>query len=220
MLLKAINSAILRLMKLVPLRKAIEALGLSKDTLRKYADNGVIKSIRNPAGQRLFDLDSFTGTITKQTTIAYARVSSAGQKADLERQAAFLSEFSTEIVKDVGSGLNYKRKGLRTILERAVRGERIKLVVAHRDRIARFGWELITFVIEKSGGEVVVLDKDVGSTETELTKDLLHILHVFSCRMYGQRKYKATEVKENPYLSHYATEDLVEEMVRRLKKSL
>lgn len=207
-------------MKLVPLRKAIEALGLSKDTLRKYADTGVIKSVRNPAGQRLFDLDSFTGTITKQTIVAYARVSSAGQKPDLERQAEFLSEFAEEVVKDVASGLNYKRKGLRAILERAIQGERIKLVVAHRDRLARFGWELITFVIEKSGGEVVVLDKDVGSAENELTKDLLHILHVFSCRMYGQRKYKASEVKENPYLSHYATEDLVAEVVRRLKEGL
>jgi predicted site-specific integrase-resolvase len=210
-------------MKLVPLRKAIEALGLSKDTLRKYADTGVIKSVRTPAGQRLFDLDSFAGTITKQTTVAYARVSSAGQKPDLERQAAFLSEFAEEVVKDVASGLNYKRKGLRAILERAIQGERIKLVVAHRDRLARFGWELITFVIEKSGGEVVVLDKDVGSAENELTKDLLHILHilhVFSCRMYGQRKYKASEVKENPYLSHYATEDLVAEVVRRLKEGL
>ena len=106
-------------------------------------------------------------------------------------------------------------------MERALHGDRIKLVVAHRDRLARFGWELITFIIEKSGGEIVVLDADVGSADDELTQDLLHILHVFSCRMYGRRKYgKASASKENPYLSHAGTEELIAEVVRRLKEDV
>lgn len=215
------ENAIICFMKLIPLRKAKEALGLSDRTLRKYADQGIIKSVRNPAGQRLFDVDSFTGKVTKQTSVGYARVSSAGQKPDLERQADFLAEYVTEIVRDVGSGLNYKRKGLRAILERAIRGERIKLVVAHRDRIARFGWEIIDFVIRQSGGELVVLDKDVGNAESELTKDLLHILHVFSCRMYGRRKYRDNNRSlKDSYLSQYPAEELAQALVRRLQKDL
>jgi predicted site-specific integrase-resolvase len=103
----------------------------------------------------------------------------------------------TEIVKDIGSGLNFKRKGLtcaelvesKAILERAMRGDRIKLVVAHRDRLAQFGFDLIKYIIERNGGELVVLDQGTHSPE-ELTKDLLNILHVFSCRMPGLRNYK------------------------------
>ncbi|QBQ56015.1 IS607 family transposase [Nitrosococcus wardiae] len=129
---------------------------------------------------------SFTGQLTKQTAVAYARVSSKGQKPDLERQVEYLSEYASEVVRDVGNGLNYKRKGLRAFLERAVCGERLKIVVASRDRIARFGWELVDFIVQKPGGEIVVLDQRVGSAEEELTQDLLHILHVFSCRMYGR----------------------------------
>jgi len=207
-------------MKLVPLRKAVQMLGLSKNTLRKYADQGIIHVIRTPSGQRLFDLDSFTGTVTKQTAVAYARVSSKGQKPDLERQVEYLSEYASEVIRDVGSGLNYKRKGLRALLERALRGERLKVVAASRDRIARFGWELVDFIIQKSGGEIVVLDQRVGSAEEELTQDLLHILHVFSCRMYGRRKYKNPQSEEDPSLSHYSAEALAQALVRRLEKDL
>jgi putative resolvase len=86
------------------LRKAREVLGLSAGTLRQYADQGIIKAIRNPAGQRLFEVDSFTGKVSTQTAIGYARVNSAGQKPDLERQADFLSPYCTEVIRDVGSG--------------------------------------------------------------------------------------------------------------------
>jgi predicted site-specific integrase-resolvase len=95
-----------------------------------------------------------------------------------------------EVVKDVGSGLNFKRKGLNALLERALRGDRIELVVAHRDRLARFGFDLIQKIIERSGGRIVVFEQTLLSPEAELTQDLLNILHVFSCRMHGLRHYK------------------------------
>jgi predicted site-specific integrase-resolvase len=95
-----------------------------------------------------------------------------------------------EIIKDIGSGLNFKRKGLKAILERAMHGTRIQLVVAHRDRLARFGSELIQQVIESNGGQLVVLRESSLSPEEELTKDLLNIIHVFSYRMPGLRHYK------------------------------
>jgi predicted site-specific integrase-resolvase len=94
-------------------------------------------------------------------------VSSAGQRPDLERQANTLAEYTTEVIRDVGSGLNYKRKGLQALLERAIRGDRIQRVVAHRDHLARFGWEIIDFVIRQSGGEVVVLNQEVPKTSLQ-----------------------------------------------------
>lgn len=97
---------------------------------------------------------------------------------------------SAEVITDVGSGINYNRKGVKTILERLLRGDQFTLVVAHRDRLARFGTELIEFLIKSNGGELMVLNEDLSKPEQKLTEDLLSILHVFSCRMHGSRKYK------------------------------
>ena len=96
-----------------------------------------------------------------------------------------------EVVKDIGSGLNYKRKGLKTLLERAMRGDKLKVVVAHRDRLCRFGFELIEHIIKLAGSEIVVLKESSLSPEQELTTDLLSNIHVFSCRLYGLRNYKS-----------------------------
>jgi predicted site-specific integrase-resolvase len=95
-----------------------------------------------------------------------------------------------EIITDIGSGLNFKRKGLLALLESAITGDCITLVVAHKDRLARFGFDLIKHIIERNGGKIVVQDSLVFSPEQELTKDLLNIIHVFSCRMHGLRQYK------------------------------
>jgi len=103
------------------------------------------------------------------------------------------------IVKDIGSGINFKRKGLKAILESAISGNKLKIISAHRDRLARFGFDLIRWIIEKSGGEVVVLNQNNLSPEAELTQDLLTILHVFSCRMHGLRSYKNKIAKDFSY---------------------
>ncbi len=106
---------------------------------------------------------------------------------------------------DFGSDINFKRKGLRTLLERILRGDKLRIVVAHRDRLARFGGEVIQFLVEQNGGEVVVLNETVyGSPEEELTADLLAILHVFSCRMSGLRRYR-DQIKEDRNLSDSGT---------------
>ena len=132
-------------------------------------------------------LDEQTGTTL--TTIGYCRVSGRGQRDDLESQVRYVqSHYSeAEIIQDFGSDINFKRKGLRTLLERVLRGDKLRVIVAHRDRLVRFGGEVIQFLVEQNGGEVVVLDKNVHSPEQELTEDLLEILHVFSRRMYGLR---------------------------------
>lgn len=186
-------------MAYIPLRKAVEFLGLHANTLRKYADEGKIKSIKNEAGQRLYDVESYQRDATDTATICYCRVSSAKQQDDLLRQVEFMQERypDAEIVKDIGSGLNFKRKGLQALLVRLLRGDQLTIVVACRDRLCRFGFELFEFMAEQNGGRVLVLDKTVHCPETELTADLLSILHVFSCRMHGLRSY-SQKIKEDP----------------------
>ena len=116
------------------------------------------------------------------------------------------SKFPTAaIIKDYGSGINFKRKGLQAILERVMRGDKYRIIAAHRDRLAQFGGEIIQFLVEQNGGEVVVLDQTVHSPEEGLTADLLAILHLFSCRMYGLRQYR-DQIQEDSNLTNKCTE--------------
>jgi predicted site-specific integrase-resolvase len=188
-------------MAYIPLRKAVDFLGLHPNTLRKYADSGKIKSIKNEAGQRLYDVESYRIDATQSAIVCYCRVSSVKQRDDLARQVEFMrSQYpQAEIVQDIGSGLNFKRRGVQTLLVRFMRGDKLTLIVACRDRLCRFGFELFEFMAEQNGGSIVVLDRAVHSPESELTADLLAILHVFSCRMHGLRSY-SKKIKEDPNL--------------------
>ena len=191
-------------------RETSEILGISIDRLRRLAENGTISTIRTPGGQRRYDVQGYIDaqTETTLTTIGYCRVSGKSQSDDLASQVAYLQKHypESEIIKDFGSGINFKRKGLRTLLERILRGDKLRIVVAHRDRLARFGGEVIQFLVEQNGGEVVVLDETVYSPEEELTvSDLLAILHVFSCRMSGLRRYR-DQIKADRNLSNNRTE--------------
>jgi len=111
-------------MRFLPLRSAREALGLCSNTLRKYADEGQIKSIRTASGQRRFDVDSYIGESKRSAVVCYTRVSSPKQKDDLARQVCFMREKfpQAEIIQDVGSGLNFTRKGFRALLDRLAQG--------------------------------------------------------------------------------------------------
>ncbi|MEC4819123.1 MAG: IS607 family transposase [Scytonema sp. PMC 1069.18] len=197
-------------MAYIPLRKAVEFLGLHPNTLRKYADEGKIKSIKNSAGQRLYDVESYSkaGDSTRSAVICYCRVSSSKQRDDLDRQVVYMQSLypTAEIIRDVGSGINFKRKGLQSLLDKLMRGDKFTLVVACRGRLARFGFELFQYMVEQNGGQIVVLDKTVHCPESELTQDLLSILHVFSCRMHGLRKY-SKKIKEDLSLSNSGTEN-------------
>lgn len=170
-----------------------EILGVHPNTLRRYAKEGKIKHEVLPSGQRRYDVESFINpNVLSNYEVVYCRVSSHKQTDDLYRQVCMMKELypSAEVITDVGSGINYNRKGVKTILERLLRGDQFTLVVAHRDRLARFGTELIEFLIKSNGGELMVLNEDLSKPEQKLTEDLLSILHVFSCRMHGSRKYK------------------------------
>ena len=125
-------------------------------------------------------------------TICYCRVSSPKQRDDLQRQVVFMRERypDARVVTDVGGGLNFQRKGLVALLERLHRGDKLRIVVAHRDRLARFGFDLIRWMAEQNGGEIVVLGGTDYSPQQELTEDILAILHTFSCRLHGLRRYR------------------------------
>jgi predicted site-specific integrase-resolvase len=125
--------------------------------------------------------------------------SSAKQKDDLARQVEFMRQrySDSEIIQDIGSGLNFKRKGLQTLLVRFMRQDQLTVVVTCRDRLCRFGFELFEFMAKQNGGEIVVLSNPVHASESELTADLLAILHVFSCQMHSLRSY-SQKIKEDP----------------------
>ena len=176
-----------------PSRRAAERLGLHPQTLRRYARQGKIPYYRNAGGQRLYNADAFLRGIATPSVVCYCRVSSPKQRGDLQRQAAQMRDLypDAQVVTDVAGGLNWKRQGLLSILERLHRGDKLTLVVAHRDRLARFGFELIEWLVQQNGGSVLVLNQPDASPESELTEDLLAILHTFSCRMHGLRHYRA-----------------------------
>ena len=167
--------------------------------------NGTVKCERTPRGYRLFDTESLLSIGKRQTTqgatICYCRVSSTKQKEDLARQVAYMYSLfpQAQIIQDIGSGLNYKRKGLRAILERLMQGDQLTIVVANTDRLTRFGFELMEYLVSVNGGKILVLDQPKSSPPSELTADLLSIIHVFSCRVHGLRKY-SKKIQEDPDL--------------------
>ena len=187
----------------VPARVATAKLGVTLRTLLRWDEAGKIKTIKTPNGQRRYDLDSVIPVRqSDQPTILYARVSSHSQKPDLERQIQFLvTQYpDCEVVKDIGSGLNFKRKGLLALLERILSGDVGMVVVANKDRLCRFGFDLIAWIAKRSNCEILVLNNSVLSPEREMLEDVLAIIHVFSCKLYGLRKYKQ-KIKEDPDLS-------------------
>lgn len=193
-------------MGFVSSKKARQILGVSGNTLRTWAAKGKIRFLRTESGYRRYDVSSVMPEVDKRR-VCYCRVFSAKQKDDLERQKSFMQERypEHEIVIDIGSGLNFKRRGMRTLLESCVRGDVKEIVVAHRDRLARFGNELFEVVLSVHGGKLLVLEEQSLSPEDELTRDLLSIIHVFSCRLHGLRKY-GSKIKKDQNLSNGGTE--------------
>lgn len=194
-------------------RRACQELGIHENTLRSWANAGKIDHIRTGSGQRRYDVDSYLRGRGVSSTVCYCRVSSSKQKDDLARQVLFMRERfpEAEIIEDCGSGLNFKRRGLRSLLERSMRGDKLKVVVAHRDRLCRFGFDLIRYVVEFSGGEILVLDNPKESSNKELVDDILAIVHVFSCRINGSRSYQN---KKKQGESNTSTEEAVQELDR------
>ena len=192
----------------VPSRKACLELGVHANTLRRWADEGKIRYIRTAGGKRLYDCSSIEQSSSTKKNYCYCRVSSSKQKDDLERQVQFMSErFQNHtILKDVGSGLNFKRKQLLFLLEECAMGRVGEVVVAYRDRLCRFGFELLEWFFSKNSVKLVVLEQQEFSPQQELVADLLSVITVFSCRVHGLRKYR-DKVKEDSSLPDSGTEE-------------
>ena len=132
-----------------------------------------------------------------RVSYCYCRVSSSKQKKDLQRQkqAFKVSHPNHVILSDIGSGLNYKRKQYLFLVDQILSGRVQEVVIAHRDRLARFSFELFEWLCQRSGTELLVLDQQKHSSEREFSEDLLSIIHVFSCRHHGMRRYKTSSKK-------------------------
>ena len=186
----------------VSIGEAAQILGVSVSTLRRWDKEGKINSTRTQGNQRRYDLRSLLSNgardlIDQRTTIAYARVSSHDQKDDLERQKQVLELYccsqgwTFEIVSDLGSGMNYYKKGLKRLLSNIINDKVGRLVLTHKDRLLRFGAELVFALCEARRVEVVILNQgEDTSFEEDLAKDVLEIITVFSARLYGSRSRK------------------------------
>lgn len=199
-------------------KEATKILQITAKTLHIWDKEGKIRTIRTPSNIRRYnniDVQNIIGcnksTVEKEK-ICYARVSSRKQIDDLKRQKDFFRQkYPTyNLVTDVGSGINWKRKGLKTLLDRSMQGNISEIVVAHRDRLCRFAFELLEWIFERNGVKLVVLDEEKDhSTDKELTDDILSIIHIYSCRKMGRRRYKN---KKNKIISGSGTKETDETM--------
>lgn len=181
-----------------------EKIGVSVSTLQRWDRTDVLKSRRTPTNQRYYtdeDLNRVLNleqeTKSKRKNVGYCRVSTQGQKKNLENQQEFVSIYSLnhgvildEIYTDIGSGLNYKRKNWNKLLKQIENNEIDKIYITYKDRFVRFGYEWFEEFCASYGTEIIVLNQKQTSPEEELTEDLLSILHVFSERNNDLSKYK------------------------------
>ena len=181
--------------KYVTPKEAAQHYGVSVSTLRRWDREGKLDSIRTEGNQRRFCVEGEKPQ--GKPIVCYARVSTHSQRDDLDRQAEFLrSKYpNAEIVSEVGSGLNFKRRKFIKILERIYSSDISSFVVAYPDRAVRFGFPLLEWLCQQGGVKLVVLNERKLSPEQELVEDILSILHCFSARLYGLRKYQKQVTK-------------------------
>jgi putative resolvase len=184
--------------------EAAKLKGVSISTLRRWEAEGKLMPERTANGHRRYELSQLLGIKSELSyTIGYCRVSSHDQKEDLARQKQVLELFCAssgwqfEIIEDLGSGLNYSKKGLKRLIRLIVDSKVERLVLTHKDRLLRFGSELIFSLCEHFGTEVVVINRTEDSTfEEDLATDVLEIITVFSARLYGSRSHKNKKIVE------------------------
>ncbi len=181
-------------------KEASKILGVHWQTLRNWDANGTIETIRTPGGKRLYNVNKYLLENNKleivnniRKKVCYCRVSTLGQKSDLIHQIELMKNKypNYEIIQDISSGLNFNRPGLNKIIQMAINKEIEEVVIMYKDRLARFGFELIENIIKmSSNGKITILNDIDDTPEEELTKDLVSIINVFSAKLNGMRKYK------------------------------
>jgi putative resolvase len=191
--------------KLVKIGEAAALIGSTPATLRKWEETGeLLPARKTKGGTRYYAVaDLLALGDTDAPTVCYARVSSHDQKSDLDRQHEMLETYCaakgwrSEVIRDLGSGMNYRKKGLQQLLDMILRRKMRRLVITHKDRLLRFGSELIFALCELQGIEIVIIHKgDQPTFEEELAQDVLEIITVFSARLYGARSKKNRKLIE------------------------
>jgi DNA binding domain, excisionase family len=185
--------------RLYTLKEACLLLGLHPRTIQKWDKQGKIRVVRTPGGRRRIpesEIRRLQGEKGIRSVIGYARVSSNTQKDDLERQVEYLRQRGVrEVVTDIGSGLNEKRRGFLRLLDRVLHNEVDKVVVLYEDRLTRFGFDTLKKVFEAHGTTIEVLNQtDAKPPQQELVEDLITIISHFSGKLYGMRSHKQKEV--------------------------
>ena len=186
-----------------------ELLGVSVKTLQRWDRDGILKANRTPTDRRYYTYDQylqFKGIQTEndiRDIVIYARVSTRNQKDDLQNQVEFLKQFCNakgiivnQCVEDFGSGLNYNRKKWNKLLDEVMANKIKTIVISNKDRFIRFGYDWFEKFCEKFNTKIIIVNNETLSPNEELVQDIISILHVFSCRLYGLRKYK-NQIKED-----------------------
>ncbi|MBF0118628.1 MAG: IS607 family transposase [Desulfobacterales bacterium] len=192
--------------RFIKVGEAAQTLGVSIQTLRRWEESKqLVPDKKTKGGTRYYDKNKLLGFKKQESevTIGYARVSSHDQKKDLQTQKEMLEAFcisngwTYEIIDDLGSGMNYNKKGLKRLIDLILDYKITRLVLTHKDRLLRFGAELIFTLCELRQVEVVIINKSEDTSfEEELASDVLEIITVFSARLYGSRSHKNKKLKE------------------------
>ena len=191
---------------MLSIKEASEFLGVSIDTLRRWERTGKITSLRTKGGHRRYEKKELIkfkkdDSLEHRITIAYCRVSSSDQKEDLQRQIENVSQYCIangyqfQVISDLGSGLNYNKKGLRELIELICSNQIERIVVNDKDRLIRFGFELIEQLCSIYNVRIEVINLTEDKTyEEELVEDVLSVITVFSAKLYGSRSHKSKKI--------------------------
>ena len=193
------------------IHKVAKIIGVTPQTLRQWDSTGYfVPEQRRSNGYRYYSkeqVDKFVeqfNTIKNKNriNIGYCRVSTSKQKDDLLRQCENVEVYLKtlkmpyKIIKDIGSGINYNKKGLLELLELICKNKVDTVYVLYKDRLVRFGFELIKYIAELHNTQIVILDSEDKTREQELVEDLMQIITVFSCRLHGKRATKTKQIME------------------------
>ena len=165
---------------------------VSKETLRLRAISGEIDYITTSGGHHRYKIIPINVSQYVRKKVIYARVSSSKQKKDLDKQIKFIQQKFPKytVIKDIGSGFNFERKGFISLLEQVMSGKVQKIAIAHNDRLTRIGFEFILFICKNFNTELIVLsDKNHKEPKDEFTNEFISVITHYTSKFYGMRKY-------------------------------
>ncbi len=188
--------------KLYTLRDACDIMQIDPSTLRKWDREGKIRCVRLQNNFRRIpesEINRILGIQKERSSCIYARVSSSGQKGDLDRQIEKLrvSSPESEVISDIRSGMRFDRKGFLKLLDLIEKDKVSVIYITHKDRLARFGYDLVEKICEMHGTRIVTVDsEELLTAHEELSRDLISIITLFSARLYGLRSHKLKKILE------------------------